>query len=71
MNAMEPIVMLTAAAGSFAFALLLQWLTLRALFYALPGRRKVSAAQVAVMRTRRVLLPCSGRSRVLGIDRPA
>lgn len=48
--------LLATLAASFAAGLFIQWLTLHALFQLLPGRRVPSAAQVATLRTRRILL---------------
>ncbi len=48
--------LLVTLLASFGVGLFLQWLTLHALFHALPGRRRVTVAQVAVMRTRRIYL---------------
>ena len=58
MNALAPLATLMGTlAASFAAGLFLQWLTLHALFHLLPGRRRLSVAQVAVQRTRRVMIP--------------
>jgi len=43
--------------ASFGVGLFLQWLTLHALFQVLPGRRKPTVAHVAVLHTRRVMMP--------------
>ncbi len=58
MNALTPMFTLMGTlAASFAMGLLLQWLTLHALFHLLPGRRRATVAQVAVLRTRRIVMP--------------
>lgn len=58
MSALEPVVTLMGTlAASFAVGLFLQWLTLHALFQVLPGRKRMSVAQVAVNRTRRLVMP--------------
>jgi hypothetical protein len=58
MNALEPVVTLMGTlAASFAVGLFIQWLTLHALLHVLPGRRRLSVAQVAVQRTRTVMIP--------------
>ena len=60
MNTLPSIFVLTAATvGSFTVALLVQWLTLRALFLAMPGRHKATATQVALQHTRRLVMPTS------------
>lgn len=57
MNTLQTISALALATiGSFSLALLAQWLTLRILFTALPGRRKLTAAQAAMLRTRRIVM---------------
>ena len=50
MNTVQTILVLAVATmGSISLALLVQWLTLRALFMALPGRRKLTVAQAALI----------------------
>lgn len=49
-------VLAVATIGSFSLALLVQWLALRALFLVLPGRRRLTAAQAALIHTRRVVM---------------
>lgn len=65
MNALAPLMtLLVTLAVSFAFGLLLQWLMLHALFQMLPDRRRASVAQMAVLRTRRVVMPARPGCRV-------
>jgi hypothetical protein len=57
MNVLTPLITLLGTLGaSCAAGLFLQWLTLHALFQVFPGRKALGVAQVAVQRTRRVVL---------------
>lgn len=62
MDALQGLMTLLAALlASFGAGLFLQWLTLHALFHALPGRRKPTVAQIAVVQTRRLVMPPRAR----------
>jgi len=63
MQTIGPLVTLLAVlASSFAVGLFVQWLTLHALFHLLPGRHKPTVAQMATLRTRKLMMPLTHRS---------